>query len=91
MKMDVTIPDPIFEAADLLAARLGMSRSELVARALEDFTRQHEAGAVELASLSSNEITRRINEGLIAAGRDSSELDNIWKAARNRGLAKEDW
>jgi hypothetical protein len=34
MKTAVSIPDPIFAAADDLARRLGISRSELYARAL---------------------------------------------------------
>ena len=34
MKTAVSIPDPLFREADLLAERLGISRSEFYARAL---------------------------------------------------------
>jgi metal-responsive CopG/Arc/MetJ family transcriptional regulator len=47
MKTAVSIPDPLFEAADNLAGRLGISRSELYARAL----------ARELASESDEAIS----------------------------------
>lgn len=37
MKIAVSIPDPTFERAEHLAARLGYSRSQLYAKALEAF------------------------------------------------------
>jgi len=37
VKTAVSIPDPVFAAADRLARSLGISRSELYARALERF------------------------------------------------------
>lgn len=36
MKTAVSIPDPVFSAAEKLAARLGISRSQLYTRALSD-------------------------------------------------------
>lgn len=51
MKTAVSIPDPIFVAADELAARLGISRSELYARALER----------ELAAEDDQQITARLD------------------------------
>jgi hypothetical protein len=38
MKTAVSIPNPIFEAAERLAAQLGLSRSALYAEALKEFT-----------------------------------------------------
>lgn len=35
MKTAISLPDPLFEAADALAARLGVSRSVLFQRAME--------------------------------------------------------
>ena len=37
MKTDISIPDSILEAADELAERLGMSRSELFRHAVEKY------------------------------------------------------
>ena len=39
MKTVVSLPDPVFEAADELAARLEMSRSQLYAAAIDAYLR----------------------------------------------------
>jgi metal-responsive CopG/Arc/MetJ family transcriptional regulator len=41
MKTAVSIPDPLFYAAESLAKRLGMSRSELFSQALEAYIEAH--------------------------------------------------
>lgn len=41
MKTAISIPDPVFRSAERLAARLGMSRSELYCRALKDLLARH--------------------------------------------------
>ena len=46
MKTAISIPDALFQAADQLAARLGLSRSELYARAVADWVAQHQADAI---------------------------------------------
>ncbi|MGH9268337.1 MAG: ChpI protein [Acidimicrobiales bacterium] len=52
MKTAVSIPGPIFEAAEQLAARLGISRSQLYARALEHLVETE----------SEDEVTARLDE-----------------------------
>jgi len=42
MKTAISLPDPLFRAADELAARLGVSRSELFQRAMERFLRDYD-------------------------------------------------
>lgn len=42
MKTAISLPDPLFLAADELAARLGVSRSELFRRAMEKLLRDHD-------------------------------------------------
>ncbi|MBI4231012.1 MAG: hypothetical protein HY608_09285 [Planctomycetes bacterium] len=37
MKTAVSVPDPVFRAAEKVARRLGMSRSELYAKAVAEF------------------------------------------------------
>lgn len=79
MKTAVSIPDPIFEAADRLARRRRMSRSALYAEALELLlAAQADADA---------EITRRLDE--VYAEQDSS-LDPFIAAA-NAELWREEW
>jgi metal-responsive CopG/Arc/MetJ family transcriptional regulator len=41
MKTAVSIPDPLFESAEQLAARLGITRSRLYQRAIETFLEHH--------------------------------------------------
>ena len=41
MKTAISIPDPLFGAAERLAKRLGLSRSELFQRALQAFLQEH--------------------------------------------------
>jgi predicted transcriptional regulator len=41
MKTAISLPDDLFEAADELAERLGVSRSQHYARALSDFVANH--------------------------------------------------
>ncbi len=46
MKTAVSIPDHIFREAERTARELGMPRSRLVARALEEFIGRYEKGRV---------------------------------------------
>lgn len=41
MKIVISIPDDLFSAADALARRLGMSRSELYVAAVTDLVAKH--------------------------------------------------
>ena len=41
VKTAISIPDPIFEAAEQLAERLGISRSRLYSRAVERFISEY--------------------------------------------------
>jgi len=42
MKTAISIPDPIFQAAEGLAHRLGISRSELYAEAIAEYMKPYE-------------------------------------------------
>ena len=77
VKTAVSIPDPIFEAADRLARRRRISRSELYAEAL----------AKLLDSDQSTEITERL-DGVY--GERPSELDP-GLAALQAAAVDEDW
>jgi len=46
MKTAISLPEPLFLAADELAARLGVSRSELFRRAMEKLLRDFDDEAI---------------------------------------------
>lgn len=49
MKTAVSMPDALFEAAERLANRLGISRSEVFQRAMAAFVREHRLDGVTQA------------------------------------------
>ena len=60
MKTAISIPDPIFRAAEKLARRLGFSRSELYAKAVSEYIQKHRNDKVteKLDDLYSTEASR---------------------------------
>lgn len=77
MKIAVSIPDALFEVADRAARRLGLSRSQLYARALERF----------LADEPDDAITARLDQ--VYASEDSA-IDPALARAQ-RGAVAEPW
>ncbi|PJZ68461.1 ChpI protein [Leptospira perolatii] len=65
MKTAVSIPDALFKAVEETAKRLGIPRSQLFAKALEEFIRSH----------SKQSVTERLNE--IYGDRKDNSKDNI--------------
>jgi metal-responsive CopG/Arc/MetJ family transcriptional regulator len=49
MKVAVSVPDRVFEEAELVAKRLRVSRSRVYAQALEEFVRKHRGKSVREA------------------------------------------
>jgi metal-responsive CopG/Arc/MetJ family transcriptional regulator len=49
MKTAISIPDALFQRADLLARRFHISRSELYARAVERFVEAHDEASTRAA------------------------------------------
>ena len=80
MKTAVSIPDPVFQSAEKLAARLGVSRSQLYARALASLVDQHREDL----------ITSRLNEIYGPAAEDSS-LDRDIGLLQTRSLPRRKW
>jgi len=76
MKTAVSIPDPVFRAADQLARRMHVSRSELYARALVRMLEQEDDAS----------ITARLNE--LYAVEDSS-MDPVLEELQRQALR--DW
>ena len=77
MKAAVSIPDPVFKAADELAQRMGVSRSRLYSVALQRFVQEHDDDA----------ITAKLNEVHSA---EESALDPILQSIQSRSVRKKD-
>ena len=71
MKTAISLPDEVFESADLLAGKLKVSRSKLYSMALEKFIRDNQK----------DDVTNRINEYIDKYGQP---IDPIFL---NAGLA----
>jgi len=78
MKTAVSIPNPVFEAAEELAARLGVSRSELYSRAISDYLEKR--------------LDRRVTECLDEVySREPSELDPALARLQTASLPHDEW
>ncbi|HEX4963796.1 MAG TPA: ribbon-helix-helix protein, CopG family [Thermoanaerobaculia bacterium] len=78
MKTAISLPDPLFEAADQLAKRLGMSRSELYATAIEKYLRSHR----------NEEVTAALNR---IYREEPSNLDPVIAAIQAASLPRDEW
>jgi len=78
MKIAVSIPDPIFEAAERLAKQRNMARSQLFAEALEAY----------LEARDSQAITASLDE---IYAREPSVLDDGLKKAQFDSIDHEAW
>ncbi len=78
MKTAISLPDDLFKSGDSLAKRLGVSRSELYARALADFVAKYKA----------SQLTQRLNA---VYADEESRLDPAIVAAQTRTLPRESW
>ena len=78
MKTAISIPDEVFESADELAQRLGISRSELYATAVAEY----------LAKFRSEDITARLNE---VYATENSELPAEVRRAQARSIGTSGW
>ncbi|MCP5007947.1 MAG: hypothetical protein GY941_29035 [Planctomycetes bacterium] len=78
MKTAISIPDPIFQAAEKLAHRLRISRSELYTKAV----------AENMDSNKYRNVTQLLNE---IYGEESSELDKELYAMQTKSIQMEKW
>jgi metal-responsive CopG/Arc/MetJ family transcriptional regulator len=78
MKTAISIPDAIFQSAEQLARRLGVSRSELYVRALKSYLQEHhEEGVTEAL----NTIYKDVR----------AQLDPVLQQVQTRSLPRDDW
>ena len=78
MKTSVSLPDELFYQAEIEARHLGVSRSELYARAISEYMRHRQ----------SDDITARLNKVYLEI---SSELDPVLARMQILSLPKNDW
>ncbi len=76
MKLAVSIPDPVFKAADRRAHRLGVFRSGLYAEALHRYLLLHDEHA----------ITSKLNDVL---AHETSALHPHFQSIRSRSIPRE--
>jgi hypothetical protein len=78
VKTAISVPDPIFEAAERLAHQLGISRSESYSTAVSDFIRARQT----------DQITAQLNR--VYATEDSA-LDPVLAQIQALSLPREEW
>ncbi|MCP4381430.1 MAG: CopG family transcriptional regulator [Hyphomicrobiales bacterium] len=78
MKTAISIPDPVFDAADKLADRLGLSRSALYAQAVAELLERHRSFGV----------TERLNEVYAEV---PSGMDPVLHRMQLASLPYEEW
>ncbi len=78
MKVAISLPDPVFTAAEKLAAKLRVSRSQLYAQAIEEYLGRRQESAV----------TEQLNAVYDA---HPASLDPAFAAAQREALGDEAW
>jgi antitoxin MazE6 len=78
MKTAVSLPDHLFQSADALAKRLGVSRSELYATAVAEFLAKHQQ----------TKVTERLDQ---VYGQQPSRLPRPLRRAQARSLRAAEW
>ena len=78
MKTAVSISDALFDAAEEVADRLGMSRSQIFAKALSEYVSKHR----------DDDVTVALNRVYVE---QPSKLDLVLAAMQFMSLPNEDW
>lgn len=78
MKTAISLPDDLFDSADALAEKLGMSRSELYATAVAEYLAKHRDG----------DVTARLNE---VYADETSGIEPALRAAQARSVRSSEW
>ena len=78
MKTAISIPDPVFRSAEVLARRLKISRSQLYAKAVAEFVAKHRR----------SRLTKRLDE--VYSDIDD-RIDAGTLALQTRSLPDEEW
>ena len=74
MKVAVSVPEPVFEAAERVSKRMRIPRSQLYSKAIAAFVLEH----------SREDVTKALNAVYRKA---SADLDPAWEGVSARGVA----
>jgi len=80
MKTAISIPDALFNAAERLAKRMGISRSELYQKAVEAYLKKYRQESV----------TEAIDK-VYASMSDNGKLDSFLERMQFASLEEEEW
>lgn len=80
MKTAISIPDPIFEAAEQLVSRTGVSRSELYATAVAEYLARHRATGV-----------RERLDAVYDIDAEAARLESVMAIVQSESVPEEDW
>lgn len=80
MKTAISIPDKIFEAAEIAAKKLGMSRSELYVNAVREYVDRY----------GQEDVTEKL-DAIYSNPQSKPSIDSGLTAMQNASLPKEDW
>ena len=80
MKTAISIPDPIFESAEKLAKRLGISRSQLYSDAVDALIEKYRYSGV----------TEQL-DAVYEANPEASRLEKDLEALQSQSLTGEEW
>jgi len=78
MKTAISLPDRVFTEADELSRRMGISRSELFARAARDFVKRH----------GGRNVTEQLNR---VYAKQRSAPDRVLSRLQAASVPREDW
>jgi metal-responsive CopG/Arc/MetJ family transcriptional regulator len=78
MKVALSIPDDLFDRAEAVCKRLGVSRSRLYATALAEFLAKHRG----------RKITQRLDAVYVS---EDSRVDSATRRMQKRSLATKSW
>lgn len=78
MKIAISLPDDLYESADALAEHMGVSRSELYARAVAEYLAKHR----------DQDVTARLNA---VYAREQSAVDSRLRKAQARSVRSSEW
>lgn len=78
MKTAISLPDQLFQSADALAKRLGVSRSELYATAVAEFLAKHQDA----------KVTERLDQ---VYAQQASRVDRPLRRAQGRSIRASEW
>jgi metal-responsive CopG/Arc/MetJ family transcriptional regulator len=78
MKTAISIPDPVFQAAEKAARRLSISRSQLYAKAVQEFVELHVR----------TDVTQKLTQ---VYGENASTLDPALKKIQQLSIGDDSW